>query len=225
MEKPIKTATRILLVLLPLAGLTFFIEEQLFRSLIREDGLIEYLTAMLLLTTCLLLVTKVAAIGQTRGRSWLVANIMLALGLFFGFGEELSWGQRIFEVQSNDFFMEYNAQGETNLHNLMIDGFKINRWIFSYAFTILFGCYFLLLLRMYTKFELVRKAVDGIDLPVPKATQSLVFLAITMLILLIPDGHNWELWECLFAITLLSVFLEPHNANAKLVGGQHMSGP
>ena len=28
----------------------------------------------------------------------------------------------------------------------MSGGIKINRWIFSYAFTILFGCYFLLLL-------------------------------------------------------------------------------
>ena len=223
MEKPIKMATQILLVLVPLAGLTFFIEEELYRTLIREDGWIEYLTAMLLLITCLLLVAKVAAIGNTRGRIWLVANILLALGLFFGFGEELSWGQRIFDVQSNDFFREYNAQGETNLHNLMIGGIKINRWIFSYAFTILFGCYFLLLLQGYTKIDFVRKAVDGIDLPVPRASQSLVFLAITMIIMLIPDGKKWELWECLFAITLLSVFVEPHNTNAKLVGGRHVS--
>ena len=73
----------------------------------------------------------------------------------------------------------------------MIDGIKINRWIFSYAFTILFGCYFLLLLQMYTKIEFVRKAVDGIDLPVPRASQSLLFLAITMIIMLIPDGKKW----------------------------------
>ena len=106
----------------------------------------------------------------------------------------------------------------------MIGGIKINRWIFSYAFTILFGCYFLLLLQGYTKIDFVRKAVDGIDLPVPRASQSLVFLAITMIIMLIPDGKKWELWECLFAITLLSVFVEPHNTNAKLVGGNHMTG-
>ena len=106
----------------------------------------------------------------------------------------------------------------------MIGGIKINRWIFSYAFTILFGCYFLLLLQGYTKIDFVRKAVDGIDLPVPRASQSLVFLAITMIIMLIPDGKKWELWECLFAITLLSVFVEPHNTNAKLVGGNYMTG-
>ncbi|MGB1347384.1 MAG: hypothetical protein ACPG8R_00605, partial [Flavobacteriales bacterium] len=66
MEETIKMATQILLVLVPLAGLTFFIEEQLYRTLIREDGWIEYLTAMLLLITCLLLVAKVVAIGNTR---------------------------------------------------------------------------------------------------------------------------------------------------------------
>ena len=135
---------------MPLAGLTFFIEEQLYRTLIREDGWIG-ISPRCCCSSLGLLVAKVVAIGNTRGRLWLVANILLALGLFFGFGEELSWGQRIFDVQSNDFFRKYNAQGETNLHNLMIDGIKINRWIFSYAFTILFGCYFLLLLQMVHK--------------------------------------------------------------------------
>ena len=61
-------------------------------EIIKEDGLIEYLTALLLLAIC----------------------ILLALGLFFGFGEEISWGQRIFEVTANGFFREYNLQGETN---------------------------------------------------------------------------------------------------------------
>ena len=65
-------ATQVLLVLVPLAGLTFFIEEELYRTLIREDGWIEYFTAMLLLITCLLLVVKVAAIGNTRGRLSLI---------------------------------------------------------------------------------------------------------------------------------------------------------
>ena len=41
MEETIKMATQILLVLVPLAGLTFFIEEQLYRTLIREDGWID----------------------------------------------------------------------------------------------------------------------------------------------------------------------------------------
>ena len=43
----------------------------------------------------------------------------------------------------------------------------------------------------------------------------MLFLAITMIIMLIPDGKKWELWECLFAITLLSVFVNPHNTNAQ----------
>ena len=31
--------------------------------------------------------------------------------------EEISWGQRIFGIESNEFFKTYNDQQETNLHN------------------------------------------------------------------------------------------------------------
>ena len=43
---------------------------------------------------------------------------MFAAGLFFIAGEEISWGQRIFEVASPEYFLSTNKQLETNLHNL-----------------------------------------------------------------------------------------------------------
>ena len=42
----------------------------------------------------------------------------MALIFIFGAGEEISWGQRIFNVESSEYFLENNAQGETNLHNM-----------------------------------------------------------------------------------------------------------
>lgn len=42
---------------------------------------------------------------------------LLALACFYVSGEEISWGQRLFDVPTPDFFDQHNLQGETNLHN------------------------------------------------------------------------------------------------------------
>lgn len=41
-----------------------------------------------------------------------------AVMFFFGGGEEISWGQRIFNVQTPAALAEINVQGETNIHNI-----------------------------------------------------------------------------------------------------------
>ncbi|HEV3002107.1 MAG TPA: hypothetical protein VGW75_15300 [Solirubrobacteraceae bacterium] len=43
---------------------------------------------------------------------------VLAVGLFFAAGEEISWGQRIFGVDTPESVRAENAQGELNVHNL-----------------------------------------------------------------------------------------------------------
>ena len=45
---------------------------------------------------------------------------LLALALFYVVMEEISWGQRIFEFNSPEFFRNNNLQRETNLHNLLV---------------------------------------------------------------------------------------------------------
>jgi len=47
--------------------------------------------------------------------------IVLALGFFILAMEEISWGQRIFGWQTPPFLASINLQGETNLHNTVID--------------------------------------------------------------------------------------------------------
>lgn len=45
---------------------------------------------------------------------------VLAVACFYVVGEEISWGQRIFDVETPEFFMEHNLQQETNLHNFLV---------------------------------------------------------------------------------------------------------
>ena len=46
--------------------------------------------------------------------------LALALLYFFGGGEEISWGQRIFGIEEPASLAEENVQGELNIHNLAV---------------------------------------------------------------------------------------------------------
>lgn len=74
---------------------------------------------------------------QALRTHWIKLAAYLALALFFFFiaGEEISWGQRIFNIATPESIAEVNAQQETNLHNLDIfeysDYFSFDR-LFTY---------------------------------------------------------------------------------------------
>jgi hypothetical protein len=144
-------------------------------------------------------------------------NVLIVLGAFFGFGEEISWGQRIFSIQSGEFFTNNNMQAETNLHNLEIDGVNINKLIFSQGLVVVFGFYFLFSQVLYRKWDRFKDLVDIFGMQLPKIKQSVAILLCTGMILLIPDWRIWELWEAMFVLVLLWVFVEPYNENEKLI--------
>ena len=43
---------------------------------------------------------------------------MLGIVFFVGLGEEISWGQRILNIETPEAIKEINAQGELTIHNL-----------------------------------------------------------------------------------------------------------
>lgn len=217
MESLLKILLKFLIFGLVLSSLTYYINQNLYEILIREDGPIEYLNAVLLLFTSILVFVKLLKVKFSRGSLWFGFNLLMVLGLFFGFGEEISWGQRIFSITPGEFFMQNNAQQEINLHNLKIQGVKINKVVFSYGFSIVFGFYFLFLLGLYKKNKRINTLVDRLGVPVPTLQHTLAFVAISLLIFLIPDGKKWELWESLFGIFFLSILITPYNTREKLL--------
>lgn len=94
-------------------------------NLIDEDGFYENLTAMLFLISGCLLLFLFFSSGQ-KGMGILTRikkNVFyLLLGLFFiiCFGEEISWGQRMLNIETPESVQKINAQGEFNLHNIFI---------------------------------------------------------------------------------------------------------
>ncbi len=107
-----------------MAALLMTISYHVFRGnpLYEEDGFFETATAILALTSSLILLTW--SLKQNK-RSGIAARLALSL-MFFLFGmEEISWGQRIFSWETPGVLVEFNDQNELNLHNI------INPYLYS----------------------------------------------------------------------------------------------
>lgn len=99
----------------------FILLPQRVNSLTQEDGLIENLSALLLFFASAIMLASFFRIRPTLRRKkrqitkWLL--LILAIVFFILGMEEISWMQRILDVRSTGYFLEYNWQQETNLHN------------------------------------------------------------------------------------------------------------
>jgi hypothetical protein len=88
-----------------------------------EDGVVETFTALSFFMAGLTFL--IAFIRSKKGNNFLgihtprnVILLVIAAGLIFGAGEEISWGQRILGFQTPEEIVEINKQKEFNLHNL-----------------------------------------------------------------------------------------------------------
>lgn len=217
MEKILKIVLYIILVATMLAASTYFYAEAFYHKMVAEDSPFEYATAFVLLAISVLFLVRLIKIGKSQNRYWMTLNILIIVGAFFGFGEEISWGQRILSIESGEFFMQQNLQAETNLHNLEINGVNINKLIFSQLMVVVFGFYFVLAQLFYRKVEFFKKLVELFGVQIPKLKHTILLLACTGFILLIPELRIWELWEAIFVVLLLLVFIEPFNQKEKLL--------
>ncbi len=90
-------------------------DPETFHALTLEDSWIESLTAVWFLLAGFLLF---ATARMERSLSRRCAYILGAIAMVFAFGEEISWGQRIFGFATPDFLMSLNQKKEFNLHNI-----------------------------------------------------------------------------------------------------------
>jgi hypothetical protein len=179
----------------------------------REDGFIEYGTALLLFCSSLLLFFRLIKLFKFKKNLWKIGIFFIALVFLFGAGEEISWGQRIFNVESSQYFLENNAQGETNLHNMVIEGKKINKIIFSQLLTLILVIYLIITPFLFRKIEAIRNLANLFAVPIAKWHHTITFLVITLLVTLMPSERKWELYELAFGLIFLLIFLGPLNKN------------
>ncbi len=196
-------------------GLYFgFTDEDYFNGVFTvEDGVIEYLTAIMLIGISLLCLSRLFTLGKNKKVFWIIGTVLFAILFVFGAGEEISWGQRIFEVESSDFFKENNAQGETNLHNMVVGGKKVNKVIFSQLLTLVLVVYLIVCPILYRKANWFKNLADRFAVPIPRWPHTIAFLISTAAVLSIPSDRKWEVYELAFGVIFLLIFINPLNLN------------
>ena len=76
----------------------------------KEDGFVEYGTALFLFYSSVILFYRLFRLFKLKSITWKIGMIGIALVFLFGAGEEISWGQRLFNIESSEYFLENNAQ-------------------------------------------------------------------------------------------------------------------
>lgn len=176
---------------------------------VREDGLVEYLTAIFLFFTSIISFYRIFEYRKFKKGLWTLTAAILAFLFFFAAGEEISWGQRIFNIQSGQFFLENNMQGETNLHNLVVGNTNLNILIFSNLMFLVLVIYFVFSRLLVAKVDFVRKFVNSFRVPLPKYHQIVVFLFLNLMLLIFDVMKISELHELTFAFIFFLIFLYP----------------
>ena len=159
----------------------FLLDNQNLILLTREDGVFETIGALFFLVTSVLffiLFIKDKSgnqfyFFQTRKNAFF---LLLTFVFFIGFGEEISWGQRIFNVQTPEILKEINVQNEINIHNISVfhglddDG---NRKSFfglllniDRLFSVFWFTYFLIIPILNKVSSKITKLLKTINLPI-----------------------------------------------------------
>jgi len=178
-----------------------------------EDGILEWFTVGLLLFLAALCVQRAMRLRNVRQRLFLFSLVFIAFGFIFVAGEELSWGQRIFSIQTPPWLEERNQQGELNIHNFVTDDFSVNKVIFGQALTVVLVFYMFALPWAAGRLPQVNRLVELLGLPLPKIGQALGFFpAVFLPDLLLDSDQADEMMEVCGILMLVAIFLYPKNS-------------
>lgn len=189
-------------------------------SYVEEDGPIEWLTELplfIIFISCIAFLFKYAK----RKNAWFfIIYLMLGLGSFFVFGEEISWGQRLFNFKTSAYFQAHNSQDEENIHNLILDGEKLNKIIFTDALIGGVIIYLIIFPWLYRRREKFRRFIDKAALPLPTLYQVAGCILVFALSFLTFDTKGAELLEFGGCFMFMLIVLFPLNKQAR----SHISG-
>lgn len=105
--------------------IVLFVSDEVLIDLTFEDHMFEWIGTLFLLASSVLFFIRF--LNDKNGNDFYLFKtnknyffFFLSLLFFFAFGEEISWGQRLFNIQTPEVLKRINYQDETNIHNLKI---------------------------------------------------------------------------------------------------------
>ncbi|WP_113913693.1 hypothetical protein [Roseovarius dicentrarchi] len=176
-----------------------------------EDRLVENGTALFLLVASVVLAVNAVSLWRRGRHGAALLTALYALMFFMAAGEEISWGQRIFGWESREFFKQNNKQYETNLHNINVGGVQLTKTLFGPVLTICILLYLVGLPLIYPRGGRIAALADRMAVPVPWLKHAVIALVATVIIALLTVDRKWEVYELIFSLLMVSIFLLPQN--------------
>jgi len=123
MKKSTSLEFIVLFLIITYNTLLFFQSPEQIIILTKDDNIVENTSAISYFLSAIILFYLFFKSKSDKKKYFLGTNknyFFLLLGVFFiiCLGEEISWGQRIFNIGTPQIILDNNRQGEMNLHNL-----------------------------------------------------------------------------------------------------------
>lgn len=195
-------------------GIGFYLsrtDEKVYRIFVAEDGVVEWFTVIGLLIIMVISFNRVRKLRAVRSRLFIFMTALLGLFFFFGAGEEVSWGQRIFSVETPEFFRQNNAQMETNLHNMVVGGVHINKLIFSKFWLLVMLAYWFVIAPLYKYNRAFGSFVDSFAVPIPRLHHVIASVAAIVMTEVVIGAGADEITELAFAFLFMLQVAFPYN--------------
>ena len=188
----------------------------------QEDGLIEWATFGVLAGGGVVVLRRVVRLGREKGTLFFLCTACLSMLFLLAACEEISWGQRIFGIESPEYFREHNRQGETNLHNLTIGSVNIGRLAIP-ALQIMAPVYLLVVPFLYRRIQWCQAALAKLAVPLPRIQHQIWFLHIVSLLYAFTGPGIFEMYELMLATLGLLIVWNPLNSEIYTVSGDRVA--
>jgi hypothetical protein len=189
--------------------------------LVVEDGFTESITALVLFIVMLVCISRLVKLWHLRSRTFLAMTAFIAFVGLFGAGEEISWGQRIFNWDSPEYFLEHNKQEETGLHNLVVEvngkKLSINKIIFGTGLALAMVIYLFIMTPIYRRHRQhngpFSRFIDDFAIPMPRNYHAIGYLVVLATVeLLVDSSKRGEMTEFAGSIVFLLNVAFPYNS-------------
>lgn len=178
-----------------------------------EDGFLEWTEVLIFITIAILNLRRGYFHFKLNREIKLIFLFFTAL-FFFGAGEEISWGQRIFDFTIPNQIKTHNIYSQFNLHGIHIFGIKLHSLIFSDLLTLVLIAHLAISPILYKYSLYFKKIIQKMLIPIPRFYHSLYYAVIffgTMFFVSDKSNEEGELIEFVGSCIYLFIFLNPIN--------------
>ena len=181
---------------------------------VERSGFLKQLQPIFMLIIAGLSFYRAYIFRHQRPKTFLAGSIFLGLLFCFAFGETITWGQRIFEFKSPEFFIKHNTQGMVTIHNLYFDDIKINRLVFGLWLGIGLGIYGIFGTLLYDSEKWFGKFADKWGIPIARYYHVVALAVAFALSKMVFSGKKGEVLQFAGLAIFMLIFFNPKNLKA-----------